>query len=65
MASEAITQPVSQCFPDNSGVKRLLARVLRREGGLLTLERGERAILFLNHKSGARWRGSGKSALFS
>lgn len=32
MGSEAITQPVSQCFPDNSGVKRLLASVLRRKG---------------------------------
>lgn len=36
MGSEAITQPVSQCFPDNSGVKRSLAGVLRREAGLLT-----------------------------
>lgn len=53
MESGAITQPVSQYFPDNFGVKRLLARVLKREGGTLPGRVGERAICFLNYKSGA------------
>lgn len=35
MGSEAIIQPVSQCFPDNSRVRRSLPRMLRREGAHL------------------------------
>lgn len=45
MRSEAITQPVSQGFPDNSGVKRSLAGVLRRKEGFLTWEAWRKGIL--------------------
>lgn len=60
MGSKAITQSVSQCFPDTSGVKRSLAGVLRREGGLLMGSVEKRATWFLSYKSGPRWKGSGK-----